>query len=138
MTIEMLLGLKLDMMRDTNEALAVLEEAWKGENQPTESQGVIRVLKITLDRCNLRGIVYPRIFLRRKGELQRGEFQPRGEVSSVVDPASVKFTASSHPKIPTDWMRQAVEESLKSAQAKWETVRGKSRAMREFPKVAGI
>ena len=39
----------------------------------------------------------------------------------MIDPASVKFTAASHPTIPAEWIRQAIEESVKSAEAKYGT-----------------
>src|SRR6516165_7473511 len=113
MTVQTLLELKVDMMGDSGEALGVLEQTWDEQNRPTEQPGLIRVLKLTLDRCNRRGIFYPRIFLRRKGELRRGEFRPQTESQSLIDPGAVIFTAAAHLKIPAEWIRQGVEDIVK-------------------------
>jgi hypothetical protein len=84
MNIETVLNLKVDMIygRDVA-ALEILAEAWETQGRPTEAQKLIAVLKTTLDRCELRGISYPRILLKRKGELTRGEFQPRTDAVIV-------------------------------------------------------
>ncbi len=117
MTIEMLLDLRIDMMGEAEAALVVLREAWEERKRPTERQGLIEVLRMTLDRCKRRSVTYPRGFLMRKGQLQRGEFQPRQEIRSLVDPAAVQYTAEGHQKIPQEWIRQAVEVSVREANA---------------------
>jgi hypothetical protein len=109
MTIERLLELRTSMMGDAHEAVAVLQKSWEEQDKPAETEGLIRVLKMTLDRCVRSEVVYPRIFLRRLGELRRGEFQPQKELKSVIDPASMKFTVPTHPKIPAEWIEQALQ-----------------------------
>jgi len=106
--IENVLNIDLQLLEEGNgPALAILETAWEAEGRSTQPKKLIRVLKTTLDRCKLRGITYPRIFLRRKGELTRGEFQP----SAPITPgAPIRFAAPQHSKIPADWLRQATEE----------------------------
>ena len=106
--IESILKIDLQLLGEGNgPALLILEDAWEAEGRSTQPEKLIRVLKTTLDRCKLRGITYPRIFLRRKGELTRGEFQP----SVPITPgAPIKFAAPQHSKIPDEWLRQATEE----------------------------
>ena len=106
--IENLLKIDLQLLGEGDgPALVILEDAWEAELRSTQPEKLIRVLKATLDRCKLRGITYPRIFLRRKGELTRGEFQP----SVPITPgAPIKFAAPQHSKIPDEWFRQATEE----------------------------
>ena len=106
--IENLLKIDLQLLGEGDgPALVILEDAWEAELRSTQPEKLIRILKATLDRCKLRGITYPRIFLRRKGELTRGEFQP----SVPITPgAPIKFAAPQHPKVSPDWIRQATEE----------------------------
>ena len=105
--IETLLKIDLQLLGEGNDrALEILQDSWVAEGQPTQPEKLIRVLKITLDSCKLRGITYPRIFLKRKGELTRGEFRPSAPVALG---APIQFAAPQHPKIPDAWLRQATE-----------------------------
>lgn len=130
MIIETVLDLKPEMMAGADDAMAVLKEVWEERKQPTEAQSLITVLKITMDRCNRNGIHYPRIFLLRKAELMRGEFQPRQELRFVADPAKVKFASVTHPLIPQEWINRAAQESAKLANEKFATYHQK-RALRQ-------
>jgi hypothetical protein len=106
MKIEEVLKIRMEMVADEHSpALVILTNTWQEEGQPVEAKRLITVLKRTLDRCKARGITYPRILLKRKGELTRGEFQPA--TSSM---APVKLTAPSHPKIPQEWIDGATAE----------------------------
>ncbi len=58
-------------------ALELLAEIWERQGHPRERLKLIAVLRRTLDRCERLGYGYPKIFLLRKGELTRGEWQPR-------------------------------------------------------------
>jgi hypothetical protein len=105
--IESVLKIDLQLLGEGNRpALVILEAAWEAEGRSTQPEKLIRVLKRTLDRCKLRGITYPRIFLRRKGELTRREFQPGTGFSG----GPLRFAAPKHSKIPADWLRTAAEE----------------------------
>src|SRR5260370_20440004 len=105
--IESILKIDLQLLEEGNgPALVILEDAWEAERRSTQPEKLIRVLKTTLDRCKLRGITYPRIFLRRKGELTRGEFQPG---VPITPGAPIQFAAPQHSKIPADWLRRATE-----------------------------
>ena len=105
--IETLLKIDLQLLGEGNgSALVILEAAWEAEGRTTQPEKLIRVLKTTIGRCKLRGITYPRIFLRRKGELTRREFQPGTGFSD----GPLRFAAPKHSKIPADWLRTATEE----------------------------
>jgi hypothetical protein len=108
MNIESVLKIDLQLLGEGNgPALVILEDAWEAEGRSTQPAKLIRVLKTTLDRCKLRGITYPRIFLRRKGELTRGEFQPG---VPITPGAPIRFAVPQHSKVPVAWLRQATEE----------------------------
>jgi len=100
------------MMTNHDEAMEILQTTWVEQNRPTAADELIRTLGVTMDRCQRRGIIWPRIFLKRKGELQRGEFNPRTEIRTLPNPDSVRFTAPSHPKIPQEWIDQAIAQSV--------------------------
>ena len=121
--VETVLKLKMEMLDDYTAALGILADAWEVEGRPTDPKKLIPVLKRTLDTCKLKSITYPRIFLRRKGELTRGEFQPG---TLFIPGAPISFTTETHPKVPQDWMRQAVEEDKRQFEERWE--RSRSRA----------
>lgn len=99
MPIANVLDLNRKLIRE-EEALAILEEVWEEQGRPEARDGLLRVLKTTLDRCQLRNVAYPRIFLRRKGELARNEFSPRSE---TILPR-VRYSGGSHPTIPQGWI----------------------------------
>ena len=115
--IESVLNIDLQLLGEGNgPALVILEAAWEAEGRSTQPEKLIRVLKTTLDRCKLRGITYPRIFLRRKGELTRREFKP----STGFSGGPLRFAAPKHSKIPVDWLRTATEEFNANLDAKLE------------------
>ena len=99
-------------------ALEVLEHCWETAGRPEDEKELLPVLKRVLDCCVRQGVTYPRIFLKRKGELTRGEFKLRKELTtSFTDPAAVRFTAGSHPKIPQAWIENGIEQSKKDFEA---------------------
>ncbi len=86
MQAKALLGLEERLMNGANPAaMELLESCWETAGRPEEAEKLLVVLKRVLDCCVREGIVYPRIFLRRKGELARGEFKPRTELRSIPD-----------------------------------------------------
>jgi hypothetical protein len=87
-------------------ALVILETEWEAEGRSTQPEKLIRVLKKTIDCCKSRGIVYPRIFLRRKGELTRREFKP----STGFSDRPLRLAAPTHSKIPEEWIRAETEK----------------------------
>jgi hypothetical protein len=119
MTVETILHLKPALLTCYDDAVAILQQAWEERNRTTESIALVTVLSAAMDRCNRQGVTYPRVFLLRKGQLQRGEFQPRREIRTLPDPGKVTFTAPSHPKIPDEWIERAVKESVESWRARF-------------------
>lgn len=114
MTIELILDLKPALLTCYDDAFAIFLEVWKEQKQPTEAPALVTVLAKTMDRCNKKGIIYPRVFLLRKGQLLRGEFKPRQEMRSMVDPAKIRFASVSHPAIPQEWIDNSTLEWEKS------------------------
>lgn len=115
--IKTLLEIDLDALSDNDaDALAVLERMWANHGCPLESQALIHVLGKTLDYVKSHGIHYPRILLKRKGQLTRREFEPR--IISATTLQRVKFIAPSHPKIPKEWIERAVEEEMNRLQSR--------------------
>jgi hypothetical protein len=118
MNIESILKIDLQLLGEGNgPALVILEDAWEAEGRSTQPEKLIRVLKTTLDHCKLRGITYPKIFLRRKGELVRGEFHPE---LPVIAGTPIKFVAPQHPNVPAEWLRAATERFNASLDTKTE------------------
>jgi hypothetical protein len=76
MNIEIILKLDLGKLSDYADALDSLRTAWLELHGPTDKAGLLKVLKRAMDSCNQKNIQYPRVFLLRKGQLARGEFQP--------------------------------------------------------------
>lgn len=112
MNIETLLDLDAKMTGNAPEALEVLQKTWEAQDKPKDPEKLIRVLSRTMDRCQREGILYPRIFLKRKGQLQRREFKPKEEMRSMAAPDAITYKAGSHPKIPAEWIRQAEQEFM--------------------------
>ena len=105
--IESVLNIDLQLLGEGNgPALVILEAEWEAEGRSTQPEKLIRALKKTIDRCKSRGITYPRIFLRRKGELTRREFKP----STGFSDRPLGFVAPTHSKIPADWIRAATQK----------------------------
>jgi hypothetical protein len=106
MEIELLLDLDIRKLSETEEALEILQQQWRLANEPTNGDGLVRILKRTMDACQQKGIRYPRVFLLRKGQRLRKKFKPRMYSSSE----RVKFTAPSHPNVPQEWIAAAAED----------------------------
>jgi hypothetical protein len=113
MRLETLLELDLRKMRNSDAALEVLRQTWRGQDCPTEGKKLARTLGLAMDKCERRGLDWPKGFLMRKGQLERGEFQPRSEMRSLSNADSIVFTAPTHPKIPQEWIQQAIAEEVR-------------------------
>ncbi len=107
MTIEDLLEIEPKYVADSEQrALELLAEIWERQGHPRERLKLIAVLRRTLDRCERLGYSYPKIFLLRKGELTRGEWQPRQpDPDAPSSDANVKV--QEHPAIPREWIEQS-------------------------------
>lgn len=113
MTIEDLLEIELKYIADNeHRALDMLARIWEKQGRPTERLKLIAVLRRTLDRCERLGYTYPKIFLLRKGELTRGEWQPRQSEPDAPDVA-VNVKVHEHPAIPKEWI-EASERARRS------------------------
>ena len=107
MNIEDLLEIEPKYIADNEQfALEILAQVWKRQGCPTERLQLIAVLRRTLDVCERRGHNYPKILLLRKGELTRGEWQPRQSDPGI--PASgASANVREHPAIPKEWIEQS-------------------------------
>jgi hypothetical protein len=106
MNIEDLLEVKIKYVADNEQrALEVLAQIWKRQGRPTETLKLIAILRRTLDVCERNGYSYPKIFLLRKGELTRGEWQPRQAEPDLTSDAHVNVRE--HPTIPKEWIEQS-------------------------------
>jgi hypothetical protein len=106
--IETVLDIDLQALTDNDaQAVAALDRLWAEHGRPTESKALIHVIGKTLDYAKLHGIHYPRIFLKRKGQLTRGEFKP-----DIYEPGkSIKFGKPvAHPAVPKEWVAAATED----------------------------
>lgn len=110
MSIEKILDLRLELIPDSaDDAMRILSEEWDRASCPTEREELIRVLKRTLNRCNREYVTYPRVFLLRKCELARNEFQPFTGLDGPTL-AKRKFPAPSHPAIKAEWCEAATKD----------------------------
>jgi hypothetical protein len=115
-TIELLLDLDKKFLSENNEAMEILRREFYLENEPSGANGLVRVLKLAMDTCTRLGIRYPRVFLLRKGQLSRGEFQPR--VLAISAASTARYFVASHPKVPREWTENAAEEFNRTLNAK--------------------
>jgi hypothetical protein len=88
----------LDERHET--AMHYAESAWMDAGSPRERRALIAVLESVIVGCNDRGLEYPPVILKRKKQLERGDWTPRKTVSASV---------SHHPAIPGEWIKQAEE-----------------------------
>ncbi len=82
---------------DRREALRIAEQVWQARGCPCDTQGLAAAIEAALGECKRAGAVYPKMLLRRKHELLRGEFS--------VDPVF----AAAHHRLPTETESEAVE-----------------------------
>jgi hypothetical protein len=108
MQAKTLLRLKDDLMNSADPAaLELLEICWETAGYPQEERKLIAVLKDVIDRCSAKGIVYPRILVKRKGELARGEFELRTKNLEMTNHLGVEVPAHLQHLIKPDWIEAA-------------------------------
>jgi len=87
------------------ESLDRAERLWIAANRPTERIALMSFLEDFLRSCARNGYTYAPIFLRRKRELQRGDWKPR------QDAPKAQYDPTCGGKIPREWIEQAEKES---------------------------
>jgi hypothetical protein len=84
-------------------AMRFAESAWLRSGSPAERRALIALLESIIVHCHEEGLEYPPVFLKRKKQLERGDWTPRARVTSPAP------NVSHHPNIPAEWIRQAEE-----------------------------
>ena len=87
------------------ESLGRAERLWLSANRPTERVALMNFLEDFLRSCARDGYNYAPIFLRRKRELQRGDWKPRLATSET------QYDPTCGGKIPQEWIERAERES---------------------------
>lgn len=81
---------------EERQALAMAEQMYQALGSPVDKEALDRTLEKILDECRRRHVRYPAALLKRKAQMQRGEFLPavpmppaehisRGPVVSCLD-----------------------------------------------------
>lgn len=83
-------------------AMWFAESAWERSGRPTDRRTLITFLESIILRCHDEGLEYPPVFLKRKKQLERGDWTPR-------EARTTGPNVSRHPSIPDEWIRQAEE-----------------------------
>ena len=60
-------------------AVGYMEREWIAQGRPDTAQGLAKFLDRALPFCRTVDFEYPKIFLKRLKQLQRGEWAPRGQ-----------------------------------------------------------
>lgn len=82
MTLTSLLEIERRFLTDEDErCLLLAERLWAAYGNPQEARELCRTLESILCACERRGLRYPPILLRRKRELQRGDWKPRPQTA---------------------------------------------------------
>jgi hypothetical protein len=101
MSLRGLLELESRLLDERHEtAMRFAESAWMNAGSPRERRPLIALLESVIVGCNDRGLEYPSVILKRKKQLERGDWTPRKTVAASV---------SHHPAIPAEWIKQAEE-----------------------------
>jgi hypothetical protein len=98
--------------------LGIAELTWVKLGSPTERKGLIACLENAIVRCIDAGVEYPPILLRRKKELERGEWAPRPKPSPAALPRA------DIPGLPPDWYREAAEQSKRDYEERFNKRKG--------------
>jgi hypothetical protein len=85
--------------------LGLVERMWTAAGRPTTRRELLVFLERFLVACKEQGCLYAKIFLRRKRELQRGDWEPRRNSAAASQPIAVP--ASTSAKIPRQWIEDA-------------------------------
>lgn len=95
MTLIELLKIERDGMDAASlSGLRFAERIWAEMGRPIEREILVRFLESFLARCVAVQIRYPKILLRRKKEIERGDFQ----LKSALLPASVPLEPGACPR----------------------------------------
>jgi hypothetical protein len=84
-------------------ATRLAEREWIRAGCPRERCALIALLENIILACSECGYEYPPVLLKRKKQLERGEWTPQKPVSA----SSPNANSSHHPAINPDWIRQA-------------------------------
>jgi hypothetical protein len=85
--------------------LGLAERMWTAAGRPTTRRELLVFLERFLLACREHGYLYAKIFLRRKHELQRGDWEPKRNSAAASEPINVP--ASTSGKIPRQWIEDA-------------------------------
>jgi hypothetical protein len=78
MTLCRLLEIKMSLLRaEDHPAVEIAERAWSKAGRPITRRGLIAFLEAFVTTAVAEGYGYPPILLRRKREMQRGDWAPR-------------------------------------------------------------
>jgi hypothetical protein len=118
MTLTELLQLKDKYLKyDDLRAIAYCEKRWQEETFPTERWQLINFLEKMLQELKENVGAYPKVILLRKKEIQRGTYVIPQHSEKELHPSAVVFTSPAHPKIPKEWIDQAIRQSVEEGNA---------------------
>ena len=104
MTLCSLLEIRLSLVRPEDRAgLEAAERMWSRAGKPTTRRELIAFLEQFLTTAVAESYGYPAIVLRRKREMQRGDWAPQAKRDAAEPPD----TAVTSGKIPREWIEQA-------------------------------
>jgi hypothetical protein len=107
MNLRRLLEVESRLLTEQQEkAMRFAESAWMKAGSPTERRPLIVLLENTMKGCIENGHEYPPVLLKRKKQLERGDWAPR-QVARTNSHSNPAF----HQAIDPDWVRQANEDA---------------------------
>jgi len=78
MSLRRLLELNRELVRpEAHESLDLAERIWIARGSPEDPEELAEALEVVLQRCVNRGINYAPILLKRKKQLESGQWKPR-------------------------------------------------------------
>ena len=87
------------------QSLERAERLWMEAGRPKERVPLMNFLECFLRSCVRDGYTYAPIFLRRKRELQRGDWKPRQNSAEAV-----VYDPTCEGKIPREWIQQGEKD----------------------------
>ena len=77
MTLTRLLEIESRLLsRAARSSMEIAQQVWAEHGRPVDGPSLIEVLEEAMQTCQQGGVRYPPILLKRKKELQRGEWSP--------------------------------------------------------------
>ena len=107
MSLRRLLEVDTRLVTEPQEkAMLFAESVWLRAGSPQGRRPLILLLENIMRGCTENGYEYPPVLLKRKKQLERGDWTPR-----QLATGSANTNSPLHPAINPDWVRKANEDA---------------------------